>query len=220
MLTWLCLCLAVSTGPVARADGQPVKEGGASAPLETPGEALSRVSGKVVGPGDRKVSDVVIYLEPTDPAPRLAAPRETAVIRQRGAKFAPSLLVIAVGQSVEFRNDEGRPIEHNVFSRSATLPFDLGLYPPGRSKSVTFDEPGVVRLYCSIHRYMDGTIYVCPSPFFARVRDDGHYHINQVPPGEYLIKTWQRRPRYLEQVRPLAVDPGAVLTVNFEMSRK
>ena len=58
---------------------------------------------------------------------------------------------------------------------SGAEPFDLGLYKPPLGKLVTFDTPGVVRLFCSIHRTMDGMIYVCPSPFWSRVGPDGRY---------------------------------------------
>ena len=73
---------------------------------------------------------------------------------------------------------------------------------PRNSQSVTFDKPGPVRLFCSIHRYMDGMVYVCPTPFFAHVQKDGHYEIGNVRPGEYVTKTWQRERRYLEQQSP------------------
>ncbi|MCH7526082.1 MAG: hypothetical protein IID39_01465 [Planctomycetes bacterium] len=178
------------------------------------------VAGRVTVKSKRRLPQTVLYIEPVDPVRRFQPPANEIVVSQRGAKFSPSLLVISVGQTVEFRNDENRPIEHNVFSRSPTAPFDLGLYRPGISKPVTFDKPGVVRLYCSIHRYMDGLIYVCPTPFFARVDDDGHYKIEDVPAGEYYLKTWQQRQRYAEQSKRILVQEDTLLNVDFELIRK
>src|SRR5207244_3353166 len=123
-------------------------------------------------------SEIVVYLESTDPARRFDPPKTPATISQKGAQFSPSLLVICVGQVVDFRNDEDRRIEHNVFSHSPAKDFDLGLYAPGPNKPVTFEKPGPVHLFCSIHRYMDGFIYVCPTPFFAQVAADGHFEIS------------------------------------------
>jgi hypothetical protein len=143
------------------------------------------------------------------------------LISQRDARFSPPLLVISAGQTVEFRNDEPRPIEHNVFSRSPTKPFELGLYRPGAAdKRVTFDKHGLVRVYCSIHRYMDGIIYVCPTPFFTTVANDGSYSISGAPPGDYILKTWQRTPRYSEQSLPITIAEGKTSVVNLQMSRK
>ena len=135
--------------------------------------------------------------------------------------FAASLVVIAAGQSVDFRNDERRPIEHNVFSRTPGTEFNLGLYKPGTpDKVVRFETPGAVRLYCSIHRYMDGVVYVCPTPLFSKVNRDGTYRIDNIPPGEYRLKTWQRNARFEDREVAVRVAGATDAELNLEMSRK
>lgn len=183
-------------------------------------QAHGVLGGQVTAASQASLSEMIVYLEPTDSKHRFSTPDQPAVISQKGARFSPSLLPVSVGQAVEFRNDEDRPIEHNVFSRSPAKPFDLGLYRPGVTRTVTFDKPGVVRLYCSIHRYMDGVIYVCPTPYFARVGSDGRYSISGVPPGEYDVKTWQLRQRYVERTTRVNVSQDKPALVNFELSRK
>ncbi|MCP4250446.1 MAG: hypothetical protein GY778_25670 [bacterium] len=178
------------------------------------------VRGQITSDSGRPLPKMIVYLASLDPERHFPPPTEPAVIHQQGAKFSPALLAISVNQSVEFRNDEDRPIEHNVFSRSPVRSFDLGLYRPGTSKSVTFDKPGAVRLYCSVHRFMDGVIYVCPTPFFAVVDDQGRYAIEGVAPGAYALKTWQRRRKYREQTQPVTVTAGQALQADLEMSRK
>jgi plastocyanin len=179
------------------------------------------VAGRVVAAAG-SLPEMIVYLEPVDPraASATAAPEKVEVISQKGAKFAPSLLVIARGQTVEFRNDEQRPVEHNVFSRSPAKPFDLGLFPPPQAKRVTFTEPGPVQLYCSIHRYMDGVIYVCPTPHFAKVGVDGSFNVENVPPGEWRVRTWQRSARFDDVEQVVRVESGAVRTMNLEMKRE
>jgi plastocyanin len=182
-----------------------------------PAMAQVSVSGKLTTADGHAPGEVVVYLESTDPAARFPPPPD-AEISQKGATFAPSLLVICAGQSVQFKNDEERPLEHNVFSKSPTMPFDLGLFKPPQAKRVTFSAPGLVRLYCSIHRFMDGMIYVCPTPFFARVQPDGSYTIANVPPGKWRLKTWQRSPRYPEQ--ELAVSTSSAVERDIQLNRK
>ena len=178
------------------------------------------VSGTIkVEPG-KQIPGMIVYLEAKDPAITFPAPSEPAVMSQQGAKFSPPLLIVALGQRVDFLNDENRPIEHNVFSQSPAKQFDLGLWRPQTRKSVTFDKPGLVRLFCSIHRYMDGIIYVCPTPFFTTVGNDGAFAISGAPPGDYILKTWQRTPRYSEQEKPITVSEGKTTVVNLQMSRK
>jgi plastocyanin len=189
-----------------------------AAPSSQPSGAT--VSGRVtVVVADAPVPEMIVYLESTNPSARFDSPSE-AEISQKGARFAPSPLIICVGQTVNFKNDETRPIEHNVFSRSPAQPFDLGLYRPPEGKRVTFDKPGIVRLFCSIHRLMDGMIYVCPTPFWARVEKDGRFTIEDVPPGTWRLKTWQPSPRYNEQDVAVKTDGAAPVTVDLELSRK
>lgn len=192
-------------------------ESGAAATSSGPSGS---VSGKVTCAAGRKLPEMVVYLESTEAGRRFPAPVDSAVIAQKGAKFSPPLLVIAAGQTVEFRNDEDRPIEHNVFSSSPSKPFDLGLYRPGSDKRVVFDKPGLVRLYCSIHRYMDGLIYVCPSPFFALVATDGSYRIEGIPAGKYRISTWQKQRRFADRSNEIEIPGGERVSVDFEMGIK
>ena len=178
------------------------------------------ITGRITAARGRRVPAMIVYLQPTDPKRRFRPAQAEVAVSQKGATFTPSFIVISVGQRIAFPNDEDRPIEHNVFSRSPAKQFDLGLYKPGVKKSVTFDKPGPVKLFCSIHRYMDGVVFVSPTPFFAHVGKDGRYRIANVPPGEYDLKTWQRRRRYLEQTKRVRVDAGGKLTVDLELKRK
>lgn len=61
-------------------------------------------------------------------------------------------LTIHAGDTINFLNED--PWVHNVFSLSAIKSFDLGSYPKGESKSVTFDKPGQADIECSIHPQM------------------------------------------------------------------
>lgn len=184
------------------------------------GSEIAVVSGNISVPASGRRPQMVVYLTPVNDQQELPPPADTVVVSQKGAKFSPSLVVISVGQGVEFRNDEGRPIEHNVFSRSPVKQFDLGLFPPGEERQVVFDSPGVVRLYCSIHRYMDGVIYVCPTPLFAVVDDAGRYRIENVREGEYDMHIWQRRQRYSDQTKRIKVNAGSPQTTNLELNRR
>src|SRR6476660_8391151 len=82
----------------------------------------------------------------------------TRRITQKGAMFTPSVLPVLVGSTVEWPNHD--EIFHNVFSMSEAKPFDLGLYKDPEVKRVTFDKPGRVEVFCSIHSAMNCTILV------------------------------------------------------------
>ena len=62
--------------------------------------------------------------------------------------------------------------------------------PPGQSKSVRFDRPGIVRVFCEIHSHMSAFILVFSHPFFAMTDSEGRYRIDNVPPGTYTVVAW------------------------------
>ena len=186
-------------------------------PATQPGTS---VSGVVTSESEVPLSEMVVFLESPDPDRPMPPATQPVRVSQKGAQFEPRLVIVAVGQSVDFLNDEDRPIEHNVFSNSPTKRFDLGLYRPGESRAVMFDKPGPVFLFCSIHRYMDGVIFVSPTPFTSRVDKDAHYSIDNVPPGNWVLKTWQRRKRFPEKTIPITVDASKPAAVNLELKRK
>ena len=82
---------------------------------------------------------------------------ETEVL-QKNKQFSVKSLKVKVGDSVNFKNED--PFFHNIFSLSAPKTFDLGSYPQGQSKKVTFDKPGVVEVECAIHPEMKMTVEV------------------------------------------------------------
>jgi plastocyanin len=140
--------------------------------------------------------DFVVYIEgitATNSAPSTNLTQvATTRIAQHGAIFSPHVLPVMVGTTVEWPNDD--EIYHNVFSMSDAKQFDLGLYkgnPP--DKRVTFDKPGRVDVFCSIHTDMHCIVLVLENPYFASTDENGNYTIPDVPPGTYKLKAWQER---------------------------
>ena len=130
----------------------------------------------------------VVYLQS---APSLAFPDVEpgrATMDQRNETFVPHILAITVGTTVDFPNSDNK--YHNVFSIRGPRPFDLGRYAAGRSKSVRFDRPGIVRVFCEIHSHMSAFILVFNHRYFAVTSADGRYQIGGVPPGRYTLVAW------------------------------
>ncbi len=83
---------------------------------------------------------------------------EEHTVDQVNKEFSTSELTIKVGDKVHFKNED--PFFHNVFSLSDSKTFDLGSYPQGEQKSVTFDNAGEIEVECAIHPDMKMVIKV------------------------------------------------------------
>ena len=80
------------------------------------------------------------------------------VVGQKDKKFSVERLAVKVGESVSFASED--PFFHNVFSLSPAATFDLGSYPQGESRAVTFKEVGEVQIECAIHPSMQMVVEV------------------------------------------------------------
>jgi plastocyanin len=152
----------------------------------------------------------VVYIE-TVKGGEFSPPEKRARLDQQDMMFRPLVLPILVGTTVDFPNNDD--LFHNVFSYSRPAEFDLGRYPKGSSKSVTFRNPGVVSVYCDIHAYMYATILVLDNPFFAVPEESGDFSISGVPPGTYRLGFWYGKTRV--DSKTVNVREGETAVVNF-----
>jgi len=123
-----------------------------------------------------------------DLLPENGAGMAPARMDQFGQMFVPRILAIVAGQTVEFHNSDN--VYHNIFSYSPPKKFDLGRYPKGKSRSVTFVKAGAVQVYCDIHSDMRADIVVTPTRKFALVGPGGTFRIADVAPGSHRVKIW------------------------------
>src|SRR5580700_5439980 len=120
-------------------------------------------------------SGVVISLQPVN-QPTPSAPEKHAVMLQKNKMFTPHILPVIAGTRIDFPNAD--PIFHNAFSSYSGQIFDIGLYPPGQSRSVRFERPGIVRVFCNIHPTMSAIILVLTTPYFVVTPHDGGFHLD------------------------------------------
>jgi plastocyanin len=133
------------------------------------------------------MGNVVLYVQHATAPDGL--PSAHVSMLQRDEQFEPHILPVFRGSSVEFPN--GDDVFHNVFSFSKAERFDLGRYPKGESKSVTFEKKGLVDVRCEVHDHMRSYIHVFDHPYFAVAAEDGTYAIPKVPPGKYTLVVWK-----------------------------
>jgi len=135
-------------------------------------------------------SNVVLWLTPLAGEIPPVEPKRVR-LTQHNKQFEPHLLVIPVGSTVDFPNED--PFFHNVFSLYKGKRFDLGLYEAGTSRAVKFDKPGVSFIFCNIHPEMSAVIVAMPTPYYGVSNASGDVTISGVPPGRYRVETWYER---------------------------
>lgn len=209
----LPLLLATTLGAPAPLTAQATISG----TVETPDQGGRRTANRYRGRGGSRAPKEV---QPVPPVAFLEGalqgsgdPEESHVLLQQDTAFTPSAVAVQVGESVEFPN--GDDFFHNVFSYSGPKRFDLGRYPRGETRSVVFDEPGIVQIFCEVHEHMRAVVVVTESPFHAVVSEDGTFSISGVPAGSHRLSVWH--PDAGSEERSVEVADGATTDVTVEL---
>lgn len=160
---------------------------------------------------DRRRS--VVYLEAAPQGAFEEPERARVVLDQKDQTFVPHVLAITTGTTVDFLNSDRT--YHNVFSLSKAKRFDLGRYPRNQTRSVRFDRPGVVRVFCDIHSHMSAFVLVFAHRYFAVTETDGSYRIDRVPPGTYTLVAWNEGQE--RETRAIEVTAGGAVEADFTL---
>jgi plastocyanin len=169
-----------------------------------------------------ELHNVVVYLEGDTtqlPAPPAVVERlRHGRMAQHDERFVPHVLPVMQGATVDFPNED--EVYHNVFSLSSAAGpdgkgFDLGRYPKGSSRSVTFSKTGTILVFCHIHTEMSAVVLVLANPYFASPDDNHHFVIDDVPEGDYTIVGWHER--IVPVTRRVHVAAGQTASVDFNI---
>lgn len=149
--------------------------------------AAAPLSVRVVDAGGQPVRDAVVTLYPAGGAARpMHGGRFT--VSQQNLQFHPFLTIVPVGADVSFPNFD--PTKHHVYSFSAAKKFELKLFARDQSRTVHFDNPGVVALGCNIHDQMSAFIVVTDSAWTARTNAQGMVTFGDAPNARARLAVW------------------------------
>jgi plastocyanin len=132
-------------------------------------------------------SGAVVTLEPTT-AQEFSLPEGPAIMDQYGKQFVPELLLVRVGQPVEFRNSEAEPHNVNVNRLpTGTAVFNVATAPYQKYVH-TFEHPGQYAVACDIHPGMLATVVASHTPYVGVVGEPGTFEFKDLPAGEYTLR--------------------------------
>jgi hypothetical protein len=148
-------------------------------------------------------------------APASATP---VTLDQRACLYAPRVLGMQVGQSLQIKNSD--PLLHNVRGLSTRgNAFNVSQPQAGMVYTLKLKNPDVImRIKCDVHSWMVAYIGVEPHPYFAVSSDRGAFRIAGVPAGRYSIRTWHER--YGQLTQPVTVQAGQATTIELAYTGK
>ena len=188
--------------------------GSAAGRREAAGPAGATIRGRVEvrrerplgrgAPGGRRARRTTAPRDMPGPAAQRRLPRDGAPGRVRGARPRPR------GPRPAQRERSSPTCSRSRWappwtSRTATAPTTTcsrsrrrgastsAATRAGQSRSVRFDRPGVVRVFCEIHSHMSAFILVFAHRYFAITDAEGRYRIEGVPPGHVHARRLERR---------------------------
>ena len=140
---------------------------------------------------------------------------QPVVLDQKGCRYTPHVIGVAVGQPVEFRNSD--PTMHNVHIMpmvDGNDTMDVTEGPNGQPQWKQFSKPELmVPVRCNNHPWMQAFINVSANPFYAVTDVAGRYFIKGLPPGTYTVVADQEQ--LGQQTATVTVPAQGTVTQDF-----
>lgn len=145
------------------------------------------------------------------------------LIDQVSCLYQPNVTVLQPGQTVLIRNSDEtfhnvRIIRHDASLKTpgANLS-NLGQPTKGSSDLQTFNEAGIYRLECDVHRWMKSWVYVHTGIHVASSRSDGSFALNRaLLDGTYVVEAWH--PCFVKPLANTVRVVGGVATTDFQFN--
>lgn len=178
---------------------------------------------------DKALRGTFVFLDKVAQGKKWAMPESgNFMILQKGCRFHPWAQVIKPGPII-IRHSDGEGVLHNINTREIigvekgknmkrTL-FNFGQPEPGDIlKNLKPRRSHYIAINCEAHNFMFGFMMAPKHPYAVVVADDGSYTIDNVPPGDYTLKSWH--PRLGVQKIKITVPPKGIVESNFIFAAK
>ncbi len=233
-----------AAGAAAESPSSPSKKSSSADSTGTKLEARDGVFGRVTlsGPVPKLaarpvISDVAICGKADRPSPALVLgknkelgqrlrvargreggelPKGPFRIDQKGCAFEPYAQVVSKGVPVTVLNSD--PVLHNVHATTVKgdALFNKAIPVKGQSFKEKFSTPGVVRVKCDVHAWMNAWLFVADSPFAAVTDREGRFAFPGVSPGTYRLHAWHEL--LGEKVQSVVVPASGVAKADVTLS--
>jgi plastocyanin len=149
----------------------------------------SREAEELVLGANRGIRWAVVSLQSPPAGARWEPSSKPVQMDQQGCVYAPRVVIVPVGGTVEFLNSD--PLLHNLHSVSTDNPVFNRTQPKGRTIPVVFRKAETVRVDCDLHTWMRAWVVATDHAYYAVTGPNGEFALDNVPPGKYTLKIWQ-----------------------------
>lgn len=142
----------------------------------------------IVSKDSKGIKNAVVYLDGIEKGKPQEKPAEIK-FDQKGCQYAPHILVVPAGNTVDILNSDG--ILHNVHTYSKANP-PINKAQPKFKKVMKekVDQPEVINVKCDVHSWMTAWWIVTGHPYYVVTDDNGNFKLENVPPGNYKLGIW------------------------------
>jgi hypothetical protein len=190
--------LSIASAIAVAAPGNPTVEGR----VELPPGGVKEPEVQYAGFIDR-IPNAITELRPYDPRPECfvfldggpagpdaSTPPPTAVSwRLFASNFQVPILPVVVGANVEIKNIS--QTTHPLFAVDKPDALTSDPIGPGGTRTVKASDPGKALVIRSKDQpHLEARLVALPTKYFSRLKKDGTYSVEDVPPGKWTLKVW------------------------------
>ncbi|MCK5286537.1 MAG: carboxypeptidase regulatory-like domain-containing protein [Thermodesulfovibrionia bacterium] len=184
---------------------------------------------------DSRVKNVVVWIKVIRKGK--ATPQKSVDVTIKKCRAVPHVNIGFVGGEYIFRNDDQilhtvqpklglayqkrvsrRPLKDGATIYNLALPKrGLGVKKPIKKWHRYTEETGLIQVMSNTHNWIRGYIFIFDHPYAAVTDEKGIFEIDNLPPGEYLLKAWHEG--FGMQEKKIRVKSGEAVDVEIAFSK-
>ncbi len=143
----------------------------------------------VVDSSSMGVQGVVVSVEGVDNPSGKVLQAATPELRNRDCSFLPRIGTATAKKRLHITNED--PIMHNTHIHHGNRTFvNVAQVSGGRTFKKRLKRPGVLKVKCDKHEFMEANILVFDHPYYSVTETMGHFRISSVPSGLQELTIW------------------------------
>lgn len=135
-----------------------------------------------------ELGDAIVYLADitAGKAARIDSPLK---LDNKNCSFVPHVATATVGQTLDIHNSDPFLHDAHAWLGAETL-FNVAIMKD-HSVQKPLLKPGLIHINCNIrHTWMHSYLLVAEHPYHAVTSADGHFQLDNVPPGTWTLRVW------------------------------